>query len=124
MHTGPAPPVAVTPGFEPADAWSLGLLFLGIAVMVAIVALTHQRSRAFSPSVVYLGLGALGAAGIALLDRDWFTLVGDAEVVERFAEIAVIVALFATGLRLDRPFTWRGWRSTVLLLGVVMPVTI
>ncbi len=124
MHTGPAPPAAITPGFEPADAWSLGLLFLGVAVMVAIVALTHQRSRAFSPSAVYLGLGALGAAGIAPLDRDWFSLTADAEVVERFAEIAVIVALFATGLRLDRPVTWRGWRSTVLLLGVVMPVTI
>jgi NhaP-type Na+/H+ or K+/H+ antiporter len=92
--------------------------------MVAIVALTHQRSRAFSPSIVYLGLGLVGAVGVALLDRDWFDLVEDSEVVERFAEIAVIVALFATGLRLDRPFTWRGWRSTILLLGVVMPVTI
>jgi NhaP-type Na+/H+ or K+/H+ antiporter len=118
------PPAAVTPGFEPADAWSLGLLFLGAAVMAAIVALTHQRSRAFSPSVVYLALGALGAAGVAVLDQDWFSLIDDADVVERFAEISVIVALFATGLRLDRPLTWRGWRSTALLLGVVMPVTI
>jgi NhaP-type Na+/H+ or K+/H+ antiporter len=117
-------PAAIEPGFDPADAWSLGLLFLGVAVMVAIVALTHQRSRAFSPSIVYLGLGLVGAVGVALLDRDWFDLVEDSEVVERFAEIAVIVALFATGLRLDRPFTWRGWRSTILLLGVVMPVTI
>ena len=124
MHPGAFTPVAITPGFEPADAWSLGLLFLGAAVMAAIVALTHQRSRAFSPSVVYLGLGIVGAVGVALLDRDWFTLVGDAEVVERFAELTVVVALFATGLRLDRPFTWRGWRSTIILLGVVMPVTI
>jgi NhaP-type Na+/H+ or K+/H+ antiporter len=117
-------PVAVTPGFDPVDAWSLGLLFLGVAVMVAIVALTHQRSRAFSPSVVYLGLGLIGAAGAALLDQGWFDLVEDAEVVERFAELTVIVALFATGLRLDRPLTLRGWRSTIVLLAVVMPVTI
>ncbi|HMO01249.1 MAG TPA: cation:proton antiporter [Miltoncostaeaceae bacterium] len=124
MRFGSAPPAAITPGFEPADAWSLGLVFLGVAVMAAIVALTHQRSRAFSPSVVYLALGALGAVGLAALDHDWFSLVGDAELVERFAELAVIVALFATGVRLDRPFTWRGWRSTIVLLGVVMPVTI
>ena len=117
-------PAAIEPGFDPADAWSLGLLFLGLAVMVAIVALTHQRSRAFSPSVVYLGLGLVGAAGAAVLDADWLDLIGDAEVVERVAELAVIVALFATGLRLDRPITFRGWRTTILLLGVVMPVTI
>lgn len=48
---------AIAPGLDLADEWALGLLFLGLAVMVAIVALTHQRSRAFSPSVVYLGLG-------------------------------------------------------------------
>ena len=117
-------PAAIAPGFDPADAWSLGLLFLGVAVMVAIVALTHQRSRAFSPSVVYLGLGLVGAAGAALLDANWLDLVDDADVVERVAEIAVIVALFATGLRLDRPITFRGWRTTILLLGVVMPITI
>ena len=51
MQIGPALPAAITPGFDPGDAWSLGLLFLGVAVMAAIIALTHQRSRAFSPSV-------------------------------------------------------------------------
>lgn len=124
MPPGPLVPAAITPGADFADVWSLGLLFLGVTVMVAIVALTHQRSRAFSPSVVYLGLGLVGAAGVTMLDQDWFGMVEDAEVVERFAEFAVIVALFATGLRLDRPFTLRGWRSTIALLGVVMPVTI
>jgi len=124
VQIGPAPPGAITPGFDAGDAWSLGLLFLGVAVMAAIVALTHQRTRAFSPSIVYLGLGVAGAAGAALLDREWLDLIDDAQVVERLAEIAVIVALFATGLRLDRPFTWQGWRATIVLLGVVMPVTI
>ncbi|HET6691768.1 MAG TPA: hypothetical protein VFG74_12985, partial [Miltoncostaeaceae bacterium] len=84
MLRAPTPPAAITPAFEPGDAWSLGLLFLGIAVMAAIVALTHQRSRAFSPSVVYLALGLIGAAGLALLDRGWFDVIEDAQVVERF----------------------------------------
>ncbi|HTI34159.1 MAG TPA: cation:proton antiporter [Miltoncostaea sp.] len=124
MLPGPLAPAAITPGFEPADAWSLGLLFLGLAVMVAIVALTHQRSRAFSPSVVYLGLGLIGAVGVAVLGADWLDVVDDARVVERITELAVVVALFATGLRLDRPLTLRGWRTTILLLGVVMPISI
>jgi len=119
--TGPA---AIAPGLEVADVWPLGLLFVGLAVMVAIVALTHQRSRAFSPSVVYLVLGVVGAGGVALLDVSWIDVVGDADVVERLAELTVIVALFATGMRLDRPIGWARWRSTILLLGVVMPLTI
>ncbi len=124
MSPGAPLTASIAPGPEAPDVWVLGLLFVGVAVMAAIVALTHQRSRAFSPSVVYLVLGVAGAAGAAVLDVGWVDLVDDAEVVERVAEIAVIVALFATGMRLDRPLGLRRWRSTVLLLGVVMPVTI
>jgi sodium/hydrogen antiporter len=119
-----AAPAAIDPGLDLGDTWGLGSLFLGLAVLIAIVALTHQRSRAFSPSVVYLGLGVAGAAGAAFLDISWLDLVDDADAVERLAELAVIVALFATGMRLDRPIGLRGWRSTILLLGLVMPVTI
>ncbi len=119
-----AGPAAIAPGLDLGDSWALGSLFLGLAVLVAIVALTHQRSRAFSPSVVYLGLGAAGAAGAALLDLGWLDLIDDADAVERLAELAVIVALFATGMRLDRPIGLRAWRSTILLLAVVMPITI
>lgn len=119
-----AGPAAIAPGLDLGDTWGLGSLFLGLAVLIAIVALTHQRSRAFSPSVVYLALGAAGAAGAALLDLGWLDLIDDAGAVERLAELAVIVALFATGMRLDRPIGLRAWRSTILLLAVVMPITI
>ncbi len=119
-----AGPAAIAPGLDLGDTWGLGALFLGLAVLIAIVALTHQRSRAFSPSVVYLGLGAAGAVSAAVLDLGWLDLIEDADAVERLAELAVIVALFATGMRLDRPIGLRGWRSTILLLVVVMPVTI
>ena len=36
----------------------------------------------------------------------------------------MIVALFATGVRLDRRLVPREWRTTALLLGAVMPITI
>jgi NhaP-type Na+/H+ or K+/H+ antiporter len=45
-------------------------------------------------------------------------------VIERLAEFAVIVALFSAGLKLDRPVGFRAWRSAILLLAVVMPLTI
>lgn len=93
-------------------------------MLVAILVLTHHGERAFSPALVYLGMGLAAAAVVDLLDAPWLVLAEDAQVVERLSEIAVVVALFATGLRLDRALGLRTWRSTLLLLGVVMPVTI
>jgi NhaP-type Na+/H+ or K+/H+ antiporter len=117
-------PAAIAPGLDAPEIYSVGLLFAGLAVLVAILALTHQRARAYSASIVYLALGGVAAVGIALLDAPWLDLQDDHGTVERLSELAVIVALFATGLRIDRRLTWRAWRSTTLLLAVVMPLTI
>lgn len=117
-------PLQIAPGFHAAGDLFVVALFVGLAVLIAIVALSQQRTRAFSPSIVYLGLGVLAALGIALLDITWLDVEADVTVVEHVTELAVIVALFATGLKLDRPLRLRGWRSTALLLGVVMPLSI
>jgi len=58
------PIAAAEPGFSFADHWALGLLFLALALFMAIGALSHQRERAFSPSLVYLALGAIAACGL------------------------------------------------------------
>lgn len=112
------------PGFDFADLYALGLAFLGVAIFAAIGALSHQQERAFSAAVIYLGLGLAGAIAIQVFDVRWLDPVEDSPIVERLAEFAVIVALFGTGLKLDRALTFRGWTSVVRLLGVVMPLTI
>jgi NhaP-type Na+/H+ or K+/H+ antiporter len=43
---------------------------------------------------------------------------------ELTSELAVIVALFGTGLRIDNLTSYKRWRPTVRLLAVVMPLTI
>ncbi|HEX8511983.1 MAG TPA: cation:proton antiporter [Allosphingosinicella sp.] len=43
---------------------------------------------------------------------------------ELTSELAVIIALFGTGLRIDNLTDYRRWRPTVRLLAVVMPLTI
>ncbi len=43
---------------------------------------------------------------------------------ELVSEIAVIVVLFATGLRIDQIGGWRTWMPTVRLLVIAMPLTI
>ena len=117
-------PLAAERGFSVADPYAIGLLFLGVAVFAAVGALSHQHERAFSASVVYLGLGLLAAVAIDLLDVRWVDPLHDAEVIERASELALIVALFATGLKLDRELSAAAWKHVARLLAVAMPVTI
>ena len=117
-------PIAAERGFSFADVYAIGLLFCGVAVFAAIGALSHQHERAFSASLIYLGLGLFAAFAIEVLDIDWIEPVGDAELLERLSELAVIIALFATGLKLDRPFTRIAWAGVGRLLIVAMPLTI
>ncbi|MET0731214.1 MAG: cation:proton antiporter, partial [Solirubrobacterales bacterium] len=118
------PPIAAERGFSFADPYVIGLLFCALAVFAAIGALSHERERAFSASIIYLGLGAAAAVAIELFDIAWVDPFDDAELVERLSELAVIIALFGTGLKLDRPLDWASWSGVARLLGIAMPLTI
>jgi len=111
-------------GFSFADPYALGLAFAGVAVFAAIGALSHQHERAFSASLIYLGLGLAAATAIDLLGVRWIDPLADAKVIGRLAEFSVIVALFATGLKLDRALDGPAWGPVARLLGIVMPLTI
>ena len=116
--------VATAPGLSYADPYALAVVFVGIAVFAAIGALSHEKDRAFSASLIYLVLGLAAAVGIEALDVHWIDPIDDAEIFEHASELAVIVALFATGLKLERELTVRGWRNVLRLLLVAMPLTI
>lgn len=120
----PVLPLAAERGFSFADPYAIALAFAGVAVFAAIGALSHQRERAFSASLVYLGFGLAAAAIINLLGVRWIDPFEDAAVIEHLAEFAVIVALFGTGLKLERVLDPRTWGSVARLLAVVMPLTI
>jgi NhaP-type Na+/H+ or K+/H+ antiporter len=117
-------PASIAAGWHGPSLYAVGAVAAGVALLAAVLALTHQRERAFSASVVYLGLGALAAPVIALLGVGWYDPVADAAVGERLTELAVIVALFAAGMRLDSPLRGRAWAAPARLLLVVMPFTI
>jgi NhaP-type Na+/H+ or K+/H+ antiporter len=117
-------PTAAQPGFSFADPYAIALAFAGLAVFAAIGALSHQRGRAFSASLIYLGLGMVGATMIDLLDVGWIDPMRDHVLLERLSELAVIVALFATGLAVDRRLHSRAWGTPWRLLLIAMPLTI
>jgi len=116
--------LAADTGFDPFETFDLGVLFVGIAVFAAVGALSHQRERAFSASLIYLGLGGAAAVAIAAFDVAWLDPIRDAALIEHLAEAALVMALFSTGLKLDRPLVLREWATVARLLVLAMPVTI
>jgi sodium/hydrogen antiporter len=117
-------PLGADPGVSLGDPYALAQLFVGLVVFAAVIALSQQHERAFSPAMVYLLLGAAAAGLVRALGVDWLDPVEDARLIERLAEFAVIVALFGAGLKLDRPLRWHEWASTARLILIVMPLTI
>ncbi len=115
---------AAAPGFSFADPYAIGLAFAGLVMFTATWTLSSHQRHFFSPAAVYLLLGSLASGGLHLLGVDLIDPIDQSELIERLAEVAVIVALFGAGLRIDRQLGWQRWRSTILLIAVVMPLTI
>lgn len=116
--------LALTQGFDVGGLYVLGLLGLGVALFVAVGALSHQHERAFSAAVFYIALGTVGAVALSLFDVPPFDPVRNHVLLERLTELALILAVFAAGLTVEREVSRRSVISISVLLLVVMPLTI
>jgi NhaP-type Na+/H+ or K+/H+ antiporter len=117
-------PLAADTGLKLADHFALGLIGFGVALFAAIGALSHEEERAYSASIIYLSLGLVGAGALSLLEIEPINFHRDASLIEHVTELALIVAVFSTGLAIERQLRWREWRAVGGLIGVVMPLTI
>lgn len=92
------------------------------AVLIVMALSGHLLARLpLSPAIVYLCVGAaVGPAGFDLLAIDPIYHGG---LLERLTEIAVLITLFAVGLRLRIPMRWRAWAGAVRLASVGVVLT-
>lgn len=104
------------------DVLTSGLLLLGFALLVLVVAERALRQLPFSSALIYLVLGWL--AGYALGAPSTQAMVGQAPTLLVITEVALLVSLLAVGVRLRVPPTWRAWAPALLLAGPGMAVTI
>ena len=95
----------------------VGLLFVVMALAGSVL-----KRLPLSTSMLYLAAGAaLGPLGAGLLHVDVY---GQSQLWERVTEVAVVVSLFAAGLKLRVPFSDGGWRLPLRLATVSMLITI
>lgn len=90
------------------------LLLIGIVLVAMALAEPAVRRLPLSPALVYLSAGWLAAwlASPPLPEAD---LLRHATLLRVLSEIAVLVSLFAIGLKIRIPATWRAWRVPALL---------
>ena len=97
------------------------LIVGGVLVFMGVAATTFRRLPV-SAAMFYLGIGyALGPAGANLLHLD---IVGDAHLLRIVTEIALLVSLFAIGLRLRVPVFDALWWLPLRLGAPAMLLTI
>ena len=99
-------------------------LLTGLGVVILAIAWLPMLLRNAPLSLpifcVLLGIGLFVMPGTGP-DPDFLV---QSSFVERLTEMVVIIALLGAGLKLDRPVGWKRWRTTWLLLGVTMPLSI
>jgi NhaP-type Na+/H+ or K+/H+ antiporter len=117
-------PLAAEPGFHPGKVDVLVYVLAGVGLLVATIALSNQSGKTFTSAIVYLALGAVAAVVIPLVGGTPFDPIEDASVLEHLTEVVVIIALFGTGLAVDRALHWRAWSHALRLLLIAMPLTI
>jgi NhaP-type Na+/H+ or K+/H+ antiporter len=116
--------VALSEGLHFGGYFTLAVTGLGIALLVAVAALSHQEERAFSAAVFYVGLGALAAVGISLLGVDPLDPIRNHKLLEHLSELALTVAVFAAGMTVELKVRSRSVASIAVLLVIVMPASI
>ncbi len=90
------------------------LLLIGTVLLAMSLAQTLVARLPLSPALLYLAIGWL-AASVAAPPLPEPDLIAHATVLRVLAEIAVLLSLFAIGLKIRVAATWAAWRVPVLL---------
>jgi len=102
--------------------FAIWAFIIGALLTTMVLGGTLLRRLPLSTAMLYLAVGfGLGPAGLALMSPDPLKY---SVLLERMAEVAVLISLFAVGLKLGLPFSDKRWHLPVRLAIVSMVITV
>ena len=102
--------------------FAIWAIIIGVLLIVLVLSGTFLKRLPLSTAMLYLATGfALGPGGWAVLT---LTPLHHAALLERVAEVAVLISLFSVGLKLGLPLSNRHWLLPLRLAFVSMTLTV
>ena len=102
------------------DIYLIDLFVIGFLLLFVTLGSGWIDKLPISFALIYLTVGiSLGPYGFNIVQ-----LKPDANFLERLTEFVVIVSLYSCGLKMNRPLNFGAWRSTIRLIGFLMPISI
>src|SRR3990172_6392203 len=90
---------------------------VAMGVMAALL-----RRMPLTTAIVYLVVGIV--LGPTVLNLFHFNPLKESAGLELLTEAAVLIALFAAGMKMPAPVTWSRWRTPILLAFLSMAITV
>jgi sodium/hydrogen antiporter len=105
------------------DSYHVGMVLVGLGLILAYWLPRFVSGR--EPAAAALVIGAGSITGLLLPDLAQAIIPTKwPDYWEHVSEIALIIGLFGTGLRIDRLKSWENWKPTLRLLIFAMPAAI
>jgi len=102
------------------DIYTINLFVIGLLLLFVTLGSGLISRLPVSFALIYLIVGiTLGPYGFNVIQ-----LKPDAEFLERLTEFVVLISLFSCGLKMNRGLNAGAWRSTIRLIGFLMPISI
>jgi NhaP-type Na+/H+ or K+/H+ antiporter len=101
---------------------AIGFLVVGLLMLAMGLLAPAMRRLPLTTAIIYLAVGIV--VGPTVLGLFHFNPLKQSAVLEVLTEVAVLISLFAAGVKLPAPVTWARWRSPVLLAFASMALTV
>ncbi len=97
-------------------------LMVGGLLLVMGLTFTVLKRSPITAAIIYLAVGMLvGPSGLNLFH---FNPLKESKLLEALTEVAVLISLFAAGVKMPVPFSFTRWRAPILLATVSMAATV
>jgi NhaP-type Na+/H+ or K+/H+ antiporter len=97
-------------------------LLLGGLLLLRGLTSTVLTRLPVTAAIIYLAVGLL--VGPSVLNLFHFNPLEESALLEVLTEVAVLISLFAAGVKMPVPFTFARWRTPILLATVSMSITV